>query len=83
MATAIEVQEVSKRFRVYREKPTSLKQRLLSGRTRAEDFWALRDVSFEVPQGSTFHDLYVFILLITVILIRPSGILGKATVSKV
>jgi ABC-type polysaccharide/polyol phosphate transport system ATPase subunit len=50
---AIEVREVSKRFRVYREKPTSLKQRILSGRTRAEDFWALRDVSFEVPQGGT------------------------------
>jgi ABC-type polysaccharide/polyol phosphate transport system ATPase subunit len=52
-ATAIEVLDVSKRFRVYREKPTSLKQRLLSGRTRAEDFWALTDVSFEVPQGGT------------------------------
>ena len=51
--TAIEVLGVSKRFRVYREKPTSLKQRLLSGRTRAEDFWALRDISFEVPQGGT------------------------------
>ncbi|MGZ8695140.1 MAG: branched-chain amino acid ABC transporter permease [Gaiellaceae bacterium] len=36
-----------------------------------------------LPQGSTFHDLYVFILLIAIILIRPSGILGKATVSKV
>jgi ABC-2 type transport system ATP-binding protein len=51
--TAIEVVDVSKRFRVYREKPTSLKQRLLSGRTRAEDFWALTDVTFEVPQGGT------------------------------
>ena len=51
--TAIEVRDVSKRFRVYREKPTSLKQRLLSGRTRADDFWALRDVSFEVAQGGT------------------------------
>jgi ABC-2 type transport system ATP-binding protein len=51
--TAIEVVDVSKRFRVYREKPTSLKQRLLSGRTRAEDFWALTDVSFEVPEGGT------------------------------
>src|SRR4029450_8433488 len=50
---AIEVDDVSKRFRVYREKPTSLKQRVLSGRTRAEDFWALRDVSFEVEQGGT------------------------------
>jgi ABC-2 type transport system ATP-binding protein len=50
---AIEVVDVSKRFRVYREKPTSLKQRLLSGRTRAEDFWALTDVSFAVAQGDT------------------------------
>jgi ABC-2 type transport system ATP-binding protein len=50
---AIEVVDISKRFRVYREKPTSLKQRLLSGRTRAEDFWALTDVSFEVAQGGT------------------------------
>jgi ABC-2 type transport system ATP-binding protein len=53
MGSAIEVLDVSKRFRVYREKPTSLKQRLLSGRTRSEDFWALRDVSFEIPQGGT------------------------------
>jgi ABC-2 type transport system ATP-binding protein len=52
-APAIEVVDVSKRFRVYREKPTSLKQRLLSSRTRAEDFWALTDVSFEVAQGGT------------------------------
>ncbi len=50
---AIEVEGVSKRFRIYREKPTSLKQRLLAGRIRAEDFWALRDVGFEVPQGET------------------------------
>jgi lipopolysaccharide transport system ATP-binding protein len=50
---AIEVEDVSKRFRIYREKPTSLKQRVLAGRIRAEDFWALRDVSFEVPEGET------------------------------
>ena len=50
---AIEVREVSKRFRIYREKPTSLKQRLLSRRTRADDFWALRDVSFDVPTGGS------------------------------
>jgi branched-chain amino acid transport system permease protein len=36
-----------------------------------------------LPQGSTFHDLYVFILLIAIILIRPSGILGKPSVTKV
>jgi len=51
---AIEVADVSKRFRIYRDKPTSLKQRVLSSRSRAEDFWALRDVALEVGEGSTF-----------------------------
>jgi branched-chain amino acid transport system permease protein len=36
-----------------------------------------------LPQGSTFQNLYVFALLILVILIRPSGLLGKAAISKV
>jgi ABC-type polysaccharide/polyol phosphate transport system ATPase subunit len=53
VTTAIEVANVSKRFRIYREKPSSLKQRLLSGRVRAEDFWALRDVSFDVAEGES------------------------------
>jgi ABC-2 type transport system ATP-binding protein len=51
---AIEVGDVSKRFRIYRDKPTSLKQRALSSRSRAEDFWALRDVALDVGEGSTF-----------------------------
>jgi ABC-2 type transport system ATP-binding protein len=54
VTAAIEVADVSKRFRVYRDKPTSLKQRVLSSRSRAEDFWALRDVALEVGEGSTF-----------------------------
>jgi ABC-type polysaccharide/polyol phosphate transport system ATPase subunit len=53
VTAAIEVVDVSKRFRIYREKPTSLKQRVLSSRTRAEDFWALRDIAFDVPQGES------------------------------
>jgi ABC-2 type transport system ATP-binding protein len=53
-APAIEDRDVSKRFRIYREKPTSLKQRLLTSRSRAEDFWALRDVALDVGEGSTF-----------------------------
>jgi ABC-2 type transport system ATP-binding protein len=53
-APAIKVRDVSKRFRIYREKPTSLKQRLLTSRSRAEDFWALRDVALDVGEGSTF-----------------------------
>jgi len=51
---AIEVADISKRFRVYRDKPTSLKQRVLSSRSKAEDFWALRDVALDVGEGSTF-----------------------------
>jgi ABC-2 type transport system ATP-binding protein len=51
---AIEVADVSKCFRIYRDKPTSLKQRVLSSRSRAEDFWALRDVALDVGEGSTF-----------------------------
>ncbi len=36
-----------------------------------------------LPQGSTFQNLYVFALLILVILIRPSGLFGKAAIQKV
>ncbi len=53
MSAAIEVAHVSKKFRLFREKPSSLKQRVLSGHMRAEDFWALRDVSFAVEQGTS------------------------------
>lgn len=36
-----------------------------------------------LPQGSTFQNLYVFALLILVILIRPSGLFGRAAITKV
>jgi branched-chain amino acid transport system permease protein len=36
-----------------------------------------------LPQGSTFQNLYVFALLIAVILVRPSGLLGRAAIKKV
>ena len=36
-----------------------------------------------LPQGSTFQNLYVFAVLITVILVRPSGLLGRAAIQKV
>jgi ABC-2 type transport system ATP-binding protein len=51
LADAIEVREVSKRFRLYREKPNSLKARVISGRVRSEDFWALKGVSIDIPAG--------------------------------
>jgi len=53
VSAAIEVDAISKKFRLYREKPSSLKQRLLSGHLRAEDFWALREVSFAVESGTS------------------------------
>jgi ABC-2 type transport system ATP-binding protein len=53
-ASAIEVHDLSKRFRVFREKPTSVKQRVLTAHARAEDFWALQDITFDVVEGSTF-----------------------------
>ncbi|MGH2578888.1 MAG: ABC transporter ATP-binding protein, partial [Actinomycetota bacterium] len=52
-APALEVADVSKKFRLFRERPTSLKARVIHSRMRAEDFWALRDVSFLVPEGSS------------------------------
>jgi ABC-2 type transport system ATP-binding protein len=51
--SAIDVDAVNKMFRLYREKPSSLKARLLTSRSRAEEFWALRDVSFDVQQGES------------------------------
>ncbi len=52
---AIVVERVSKGFRLYHERNQSLKAALLRGRrARFEEFWALKDVSFEVPRGSTF-----------------------------
>jgi ABC-2 type transport system ATP-binding protein len=51
---AVDVQDVSKRFRLYHEKYTSLKEKLIhAGRVPYEDLWALRDVSFDVQEGET------------------------------
>ncbi len=51
----IDVQGVSKRFRLYRERNRSLKSSVLRGRrARYEEFWALRDVSFQIKKGETF-----------------------------
>ncbi len=52
---AVKVDHVSKKFRLFHERNQSLKSALMRGRRSVyEDFWALRDVSFEVPEGSTF-----------------------------
>lgn len=52
---AVVVDGVSKKFRMYRERNQSLKTAVMRRRRSVhEDFWALRDVSFEVPEGTTF-----------------------------
>ncbi len=52
---AVRVTDISKRFRLYHERNQSLKAAVMRGRRASyEDFWALRDVSFDIPQGSTF-----------------------------
>jgi ABC-2 type transport system ATP-binding protein len=51
---AVSVEGVSKRFRLYHEKYTSLKERVIrAGRIPYEDLWALRGVSFAVKEGET------------------------------
>jgi ABC-2 type transport system ATP-binding protein len=51
---AVDVVDVSKRFRLYHEKYYSLKERVLHlGNNSYEDFWALKDVAFEVEEGQT------------------------------
>lgn len=53
--TAIQVNDVWKSFRRYHEKNQYLKTAILrGGRTRYDEFWALKGVSLEVPTGSTF-----------------------------
>jgi ABC-2 type transport system ATP-binding protein len=70
VSTAIAVEGVGKFFRRYLEKPTSLKERLIRFRLTSEQFWALKDVTFDVPEGQTLG------------LLGPNGS-GKTTLLKV
>src|SRR3989454_117562 len=67
---AISVKDVGKRFRRYRERPTSIKERIIKWRIHAEEFWALRDVSVDIPEGRTLG------------LLGPNGA-GKTTLLKI
>ena len=54
MTTAVQVDDVSKRFRLYKEKYTSLKERVIHfGKVPYEEFWALSDINLSIEQGET------------------------------
>ncbi len=54
-STALEVDRVSKTFRIHHERSNSLKERLAGRRrNRYEEFLALREVSFAVREGEVF-----------------------------
>jgi ABC-2 type transport system ATP-binding protein len=51
----VDIESVGKKFRLYKERNQSLKSAVMRGRISVhKDFWAVRDVSFTVPAGSTF-----------------------------
>jgi ABC-2 type transport system ATP-binding protein len=51
---AVRVEGVSKHFRLYHDKYTSLKERALHlGKVPYEEFWALSEINFEINEGQT------------------------------
>ncbi len=70
MSAAITVDGIGKRFKRYRHRPTSLKERVIRFRVASDQFWALRNVSVEIPEGQTLG------------LLGPNGS-GKTTLLKI
>ncbi|MHB8916531.1 MAG: ABC transporter ATP-binding protein [Desulfocucumaceae bacterium] len=51
--SAIKVNNVSKKFKIYHSRAVSLKERIIFWNQNAsEEFWALQGVSFEIPKGA-------------------------------
>ena len=52
---AVDLQHVGKRFKRHTDRRNSIKERLVRGRARKpEDFWAVRDVTLQIPKGSVY-----------------------------
>ncbi len=55
MSVAIEIRDISKQFRLYNEKHTSLKERVIhGGKMPFTPFWALKNITVDINQGETF-----------------------------
>ena len=54
MTTALRVENVSKQYRIYASPGDRLKESLTRGRwKRHREFWALKDIAFEIEKGTT------------------------------
>jgi len=54
MTTALRVENVSKQYRIYATPGDRLKESLTRGRMkRHQEFWALKDIAFEIEKGTT------------------------------
>ena len=51
---AVTVENISKNYRIYPRPSARLKELIFRGRRYHRDFWALKEVSFQVKRGATF-----------------------------
>ena len=51
---AVTVENISKNYRIYSKPSARLKELIFRRRRFHQDFWALREVGFQVEQGATF-----------------------------
>jgi ABC-2 type transport system ATP-binding protein/lipopolysaccharide transport system ATP-binding protein len=52
---AVSIEDVSKRFRLQKNRPGSLKEKITKRRfEHREEFWALQDINLVIPRGSTY-----------------------------
>ena len=52
---AVDLQNVGKRFKRFSDRRDSLKERIVRGKARnSEDFWAVRDLSLQIPRGAVY-----------------------------